>query len=247
MVVHGSAIAEVSGTQVILQIKPVKRSPTNNAAFLFLWITVCELPVAKRNFSKRHSHGVLYLARRWGEPADRLLSCQVISDCANEDTPTFSDPPGKGDSENDENKQLVVAETVDSNQYDMTQNEERKLEGVESRDPLFELVTRNLVPWVPPDQESCATTLWETKPTASPARDLNSHWSTWPERTFPCANPSQSMALAAKTLVSRPLHPRVAPLAEPGVRISPEQFELFVDGIDFSKIFDLDGLDFDEF
>ena len=210
---------------------------------------MCALPVAKRNFSKRHSHGILYLAKRWGEQhADRSLSCQVISDCANEDTPTTSsDEPVRGNSENDENnKLLVVAETVDANPYDRNQNEERKLEGVESRDPLFELVTRNLVPWVPPDEESCVTPVWESK-TPSPGRDLNNHLSTWPERTFRCANPPQSMALARETLVSRPLYPRVAPLAEPGVGISPEHFASFVDGIDFSKVFDLDGLDFDDY
>jgi hypothetical protein len=43
-------------------------------------LLVCKIPVAKRNFVKRHSHGMIHSARQLRDTIDRVNPCRVIVD-----------------------------------------------------------------------------------------------------------------------------------------------------------------------
>ena len=188
---------------------------------------VCELPVAKRNFVKRHGHDLVHSAKELRETVDRMVSCQVIS---SPDLEEDSDEPSFHEvSSEEDNLENLTTETHRFIRRAVS-FDETKHNVVAVKESFLELGAHEEL-WLPPVQETPAT---------EAALDPMNIGLQQPVCNVvppsPLTQPSVMSSENMETLFG--MYPKVVPLVEPGARITEDEFEEAVEGIDFSKVFD---------
>ena len=216
-------------------------------------LTVCELPVAKRNFVKRHGHGLVNSAKELRETVDRMVpslqSQSSISPIAfNSPIDYSSCHEVSSDEDNEDATKLTPFEHRRAVSFDETIFATQP-----STDPSFGLSTNEDL-WLPsvqnqPTTRSCDAEHVPIHVVQDPSTAYN-HLDIDPINVVqdvqqghtyavvPPSPPLQACTVSVDIEAFYEFYPKVVPLVEPGASITEWEFEEAIYGIDFSKVFD---------
>ena len=199
-------------------------------SFVIGCMTVCELPVAKRNFVKRHGHSMVQSSKELKETVDRLVSdvkkkriLPVVSMDSSVASTSFIEMSTDDDS----------LDGLDLSCHDFS----RAVTPVPCHEDNSELV----------DIENVWMSTQHVRPVSLFPIDQSRGWHVESMRSeqppvYVVIPPSPSMharILSPKVDGFVPLSaPKVVPLVEPGKTITEWEFADAIHGIDFAKVFD---------